>query len=145
MSETTVPPVDFNKAAAELSSALKDGAYMAIGLGVLGFQRAQVHRVELTKQLEGWFDQLSEWPTTWTSQAEGYAQTARERGEASRSELTQFARTVDELVQPVRRQLDEQFDRLEQYLPPPARSIVQSVRAAASEPEQRLRSAVGLD
>ena len=36
------------------ASALKDGAYVAIGLGVLGFQRAQVQRVELTKQLEGW-------------------------------------------------------------------------------------------
>jgi hypothetical protein len=128
-----------------LSKTLKDGAYVAIGLGVLGFQRAQVHRVELTRQLEGWFEHLGEWPTAWSSQVETYALTARERGEATRSELAQLARALDELVQPVLRQLDEQVDRLEQYLPHPARGIVQSVRAAASDPQQRLRNAVGLD
>jgi hypothetical protein len=45
----------------------------------------------------------------------------------------------------VREQLGEQVDLIEQYLPPAARSLVQAWRAAAAEPEQRLRSAMGLD
>jgi hypothetical protein len=35
-----------------LNDAVRDGAYIALGFGVLGFQRAQVRRVELAKQLE---------------------------------------------------------------------------------------------
>jgi hypothetical protein len=37
----------------ELAKALQDAAYVAIGLGVIAFQKAQVRRNELTKTLEG--------------------------------------------------------------------------------------------
>ena len=36
---------------ADLTSTLKDAAYVTIGFGVLAFQRAQVQRQELSKQL----------------------------------------------------------------------------------------------
>ncbi len=133
--------VDLNKAAADLGQVLRDGAYTAIGLGVLGFQRAQVRRVELTKQLEGWLDQAG-----WLDQG-GWSDQISATGDAptARTQLSQLARTLDERVQPVRHRFDEQFDLIEQYLPPAARSLLQSLRAAAVEPEQRLRSVVGLD
>jgi recombinational DNA repair ATPase RecF len=121
--DVTFPTVDFGKAVADFNNALKEGAYVAVGLGVLGFQRAQVQRVELIKQLEAQWEQL----------------------EGARVQLAEFAKTVDERVQPVRHQLDEQIERLEQYLPAGTRSVVQSVRAAATAPEQLLRNAVGLD
>ena len=35
-----------------LTDTLKDAAYVTIGFGVLGFQRAQVRRQELRKQLD---------------------------------------------------------------------------------------------
>src|SRR4029077_10437060 len=35
-----------------VTDTIKDAAYVTIGLGVLGFQKAQVRRVELTKQFE---------------------------------------------------------------------------------------------
>jgi hypothetical protein len=185
MADSTADPFDINQAAVDFGRALRDGAYIAIGLGVLGFQRAQVQRVEFTKRLEGWWDQVS---------ASGHSQAARDRAEGARSELatqlselgerldealapardlgrqvigsqvvgtrpsmesqfetaraqlTQLARAVDEQVQPLRQQFDEQFDLIEQYLPPAARNLVQSFRAAAAaEPEQRLRGVVGLD
>lgn len=44
-------PEDLEKAAGALNEAVKDAAYAAVGFGVLGIQRAQVHRNELTKQL----------------------------------------------------------------------------------------------
>lgn len=37
---------------AELSKNLKDAGYVGIGLGVIAFQRAQVFRVDLEKQLK---------------------------------------------------------------------------------------------
>ena len=36
---------------ADITKTLRDAAYVTIGLGVIGFQRAQVRRQELTKQL----------------------------------------------------------------------------------------------
>ena len=203
MSEMTFPTVGINKAAAEFNNVLKEGAYVAVGLGVLGFQRAQVQRVELTKQLEAQLEQLSTIPTTFNAQVEGYAQAVRTQAEtariqlaeqlselskrleealaparaqltkalpadlgklpdlsqqlaeagqalevqleSARAQLAELAKAVDVRVQPARKQLDEQVDRLEQRLPAGARTVVQSVRAAAATPEQLLRSAVGLD
>ncbi|MGH9055002.1 MAG: hypothetical protein ACRDYY_03935, partial [Acidimicrobiales bacterium] len=82
-----------------LADAVRETAYVAVGFAVLGFQRAQVLRVELT-------------------------------------------RAIDERFQPARNQVEEQAGRLEQYLPAGARDVVQSIRAAASAPEQIWRSAV---
>ena len=36
---------------ADISKTLKDTAYVAVGLGVIAFQKAQVRRVELQKQV----------------------------------------------------------------------------------------------
>ncbi len=180
MPDSTVLPFDVNKAAAELSQALKDGVYVAIGLGVLGFQRAQVRRVELTRQLEGWLGQhgdsgdgpvagrdgqgtgsdLAGQLSDLAGRVDETLAPALELGrqflgsnpavvgehlETARSQMIELARAVDERVKPVRQQLDEQFDLIEQYLPPAMRSLVQSWRSAAAEPEQRLRGAFGLD
>ena len=58
MPDMNVPTIDLNKAAEDLADALKEGAYIVVGLGVLGFQRAQVQRVELTKQFEAQTEQM---------------------------------------------------------------------------------------
>jgi hypothetical protein len=194
------PNIDINKAAADFNEALKEGAYVAIGLGVLGFQRAQVLRNEWSKQLESQWEQLSRLSATWNSQFEEYAQTARtqaetargqwseqlaeytrrleealaparanlakvfstdlpdlaqqltqasqaleEQLEQARAQLIEFAKIVDEQVRPARQQFDEQFDRMEQRLPDGARSLVQSMREAATTREQVWRNAVGLN
>jgi hypothetical protein len=36
----------------DLTKTVKDAVYIAVGLGVLGFQRAQVRRVEFMRELE---------------------------------------------------------------------------------------------
>jgi hypothetical protein len=76
---------DINKAAAEMEKVLIEGMYLAVGLAILGFQRAQVLRVELTRQLEA---QLEPY--------EGYLATAREQAEsqvqALRTQLADLAR-----------------------------------------------------
>jgi len=37
----------------DLTNAVKDAAYVSVGLGVIAFQRLQVRRNELTKALSG--------------------------------------------------------------------------------------------
>jgi hypothetical protein len=94
--EITFPQIDLNKAAADINQAVKEGAYVAVGLGVLGFQRAQVRRVELTKQfgevakqVESQLGaQLAQFGDLG-SQVEAYAKLARSQAETAREELTQ--------------------------------------------------------
>jgi chaperonin cofactor prefoldin len=157
--DTTFPAVDINKAFAEFNHALKEGVYMAVGLGLIGFQRAQVQRVELTKQLEAQWEQLSTQLGTLakaipsdrgqlpdvSQQLTDAGKAIEEQLESARTQLADRARTWDARMQPARKQLDERIDRLEEYLPAGARNVVQTVRAAAATPEQVLRNAVGLD
>lgn len=41
----------------EVAKVLQDAAYVSIGLGVIAFQKAQVQRQELSKNLQGTIDQ----------------------------------------------------------------------------------------
>ena len=166
MPDIKIPNIDVEKAAAEFNNAVKEAAYVAVGLGVLGFQRAQVQRVELMKQLEAQLSSLSGLSGNLSEQAEAYITSAREqltelRAQLARistdlipserpdpavvrTQITDLAKSVDEAVAPLRQQFDEQLNRLEEALPEAARNLVQSVRSAAGSQEQALRSAVGL-
>jgi len=170
MPDAPFPSIDLSKAAEEFNHALRDGVYIAIGLAVIGFQRAQVRRVELAKQVESQFAQFSD-PTALSSnlnaRLEPYARVAREQlggvraqlseqwasgggllegqFEGARGQLAGFVKALDEAVEPARKQLDEQVTRIEGQLPPGARSVLQTVREAAASQEQLFRSAVGLD
>jgi hypothetical protein len=166
MPDIPFPNIDVEKAANDFNNALKEAAYVAVGLGVLGFQRAQVQRVELIKQLESQLAGLSGFSSTFGEQAETYLAAARKQLDelraqlaklsadvlpsdaldtaAVRSQLTELAKSVDDALAPVRQQFEEQLDRLEEVLPQTARDLVQTVRGAAAAQEHAVRSAVGL-
>lgn len=161
MPDIKIPNVDFDKAVAEFNNSVKEAAYVAVGLGVLGFQRAQVQRVELMKQLEAQLATLSGLTSSLNSQAEAYLGAAREQiaeareqfnklstdrpdAAAVRDQLTDLAKAVDEAIAPARQQFEQQLDRLEEALPEAARNLVQAARAAAGTQERTLRTAVGL-
>lgn len=166
MPDIKVPNVDVEQAVTDVNDALKEAAYVAVGLGVLGFQRAQVQRVELMKQFESQIATLASLSQSLNVQAESYMRGAREQladarsqlvkltsdvkpsdlpdSAAVRSQLTELAKAVDDAVAPVRQQFEEQLDRLEEVLPQTARDLVQSLRSAAASQEHTLRSAVGL-
>ena len=162
MPDIKFPNVDFEKAATDFNETVREAAYVAVGLGVLGFQRAQVQRVELMKQLETQLSNLSELTNTLNSQAETYLNTAREQiaeareqfnristelpdAGAVRDQLADLAKAVDDAIAPARQQFEEQLDRLEELLPEAARNVVQAARAAAGTQARTIRSAVGLD
>ncbi len=161
MPDIKFPNVDFERAAADFNDAVKEAAYVAVGLGVLGFQRAQVQRVELMKQLEAQLTNLSDLTVTLNSQAETYLSAASKQiaeareqfgrlstelpdAGAVREQLTDLAKAVDEAIAPAVQQFDEQLDRLEEVLPEAARNLVQAARAAAGTQARTLRTAVGL-
>src|SRR5207248_6894051 len=67
---------------ADVTKTVKDAAYVTVGLGVLAFQKAQVGRRELTKQVE--------------TQLNGTGE-----------QVQRLARRVEQRIQPVLDQLEE--------------------------------------
>ena len=109
-----------------VTDTLKDAAYVTIGLGVLGFQKAQVRRNELTKQFE---DQVK----------------------ALEAQVPEVRRTVSGLASqlegyaaPVRSQLEQQLNTLEATLPAQVQDLVKQARTVAHQTEETLRERLGL-
>jgi ElaB/YqjD/DUF883 family membrane-anchored ribosome-binding protein len=138
VADTIFPNIDINKTAADFNEALKEGAYVAVGLGVLGFQRAQVLRNEWARQLESQWEQLSRLSATLNSQFEEYAQTARTQGESSRTQwseqLAEYTRRLDEALAPARASLSKMISA---ELPDLAQQLTQASQAL----EEQLESA----
>lgn len=155
MSRTT--PIDLNQLITDTEKAVRDGAYTLVGFGVLGFQRAQVRRHAVVKQLQtdprlagigehvaGLLKAVDQTLSpTWAQMAD-LGQRAG-AGSQARERLTVLARAVDQRVAPARQELDKQIDALEAKLPAGARQAVGSVRAALAAPEAALREVIGLD
>ena len=81
---------------AELPKTLRDAAYVAIGAGVIGFQKAQVRRQELTRQLYGQRPQIE-------------AQLEEARGQ-----LTELVKSLDVHLQPVVQETEGRLDVFEE-------------------------------
>ena len=133
---------------ADVTTTLKDAAYVTVGLGVLGFQKAQVRRVELTKrfdeqrkQLEAQLGEVGKLANTQWATASTLVE--YQVGEAATT-VRHLAQDLDGRLAPVRDQLEEAFDAVEGRLPDPARDLVAQVRTVAHETEGQLRQRLGL-
>jgi hypothetical protein len=102
-----------------VTDTIKDAAYVTIGFGVLGFQKAQVRRHELARQLD-------------TQVAEG------------RKSLASLAGQVDTYVAPVRSQLESSLDAVESTLPPTVSDAVKQARQTLQAQERAVRTRLGL-
>ncbi len=103
-----------------LTSA-KDAAYVAVGLGVLGFQRAQVRRRELQKALNGPMASL------------------RPQLNGARDGLGRLARELDDRIDPVVTEVDSRLEAVEERLAYPARELLGQARQQAKETRARIR------
>jgi hypothetical protein len=106
----------------EISRTARDAAYVVVGLGVLGFQRAQVRRQELTKRL---------------SEPRVQVETALDD---VRGELTRRVKQADDRLERVITRLESTWEPVEQRLPAQARSLVLQARTQAREARQQIRS-----
>ena len=101
----------------DIPAALKDAAYVTVGLGVLAFQRAQVQRVELTKQARQEMDRLS-------------------------GSVEDRLKTVEERLGGFQDQVERAIDDLGDRLPEPAAGALRTALHTAKEAQTQLRNLV---
>jgi hypothetical protein len=116
---------EFKDITDEIANAARDVAYVVVGLGVLGFQRAQVRRHELTQRL-----------------AEPRAQ-VEDRLMEAREQLARRVKLVDSKVDDAITRIESTLEPIEQLLPPQARDLVQQAHAQVREAHQQLRNLLG--
>jgi ribosome recycling factor len=107
---------------ADVTKTLKDVAYIAVGLGVIGFQKAQVRRNELTKQLDAQFEETRKLVKT-------------QLGE-TRDQVEKLVKQIEETVEPL-------LDQVEEQVPVQAKAYVKPAREVAKDVQEQVRSFVG--
>ncbi len=108
---------DFSKTADELTNLAKEAAYVAIGLGLLGFHKAQVRRHDLTE-------------------AAARAKRAGDLQDSladARKEVAKRVKEFDATVGQVIKVLDATFEPVCERLPEPAQALVQQAREARDQ------------
>lgn len=101
----------------DIQKSVRDTFYVAVGLGVIAFQKAQVQRNDLQKQLEANIT------------------------EAQRN-AAETVKTVEERLGAVEERLDEVLDDVEARLPEQARTVLSQARTAAKESRAQLRTLI---
>lgn len=107
-----------------LSDNLRDAAYIAIGMGVIGVQRAQVRREELRKQFA---EQRSAFET---------------RGAEVVKLVNDAIKQADARISPVVELLEAQVDTVVDRLPAQAKSIIEPAHQATKDARQQFRARV---
>jgi hypothetical protein len=109
----------FNKASNDLAKAAQDFLYVAVGLGVIGFQKAQVRRQEIQKLIE--------------------SQIASQRGTVEtpvselRTEMNKALKDIDKNVTQLIERFDAAFVPVEERLPAGAQALVHQARGARDQ------------
>ena len=104
----------------DLTQTLKDAAYVAVGFGVIAFQKAQVRRRELEQQLG---------VSTGTL----------------REQLTKVAADAEKNFEPVVEAVEASLDQFEERLPEQAREVFKQVRTSAKQAGEQFRTYVAKD
>lgn len=147
----------------DITQVAKDGFYVAVGAGVIAFQKAQVQRVQLTETLKSTATEARTELAKAAGTAEAVAADVRARLEALvaslptddvlaefKSGVEGLVGSVDERVKDVEDRLDAVenrieavLDDLEAKLPEQAREVVQQARETARDARDQVRTAVG--
>jgi hypothetical protein len=101
----------------------RDAAYVAVGLGVLGYQRVQVHRVELQNRL---------------SQDLALDQHIGE----VRQGVVKGIRQIDDITESAVRFVETTLQPLEEHLPPSVTQVTSRAREQAREVRTQIRDRV---
>jgi hypothetical protein len=108
----------------DVTKTAKDAAYVAVGLGVMTFQRAQVRRRELVelarRELPAIEGQLSE----------------------VRAELGRRVKDIDGRIDEITSRVQHQLQPVEDRLPAPAQAVLGQARDAGSQLRRYIVSAI---
>ena len=124
-SEGTKKTQDTSDLTAEIGQAFTDAAHAALGFAVIGWNKTQVRRRELLKELNVQRHQ-------WETQLDG-----------AREQVATAIRQLDARMQPVRQDIDTQLDKVSERLPEQVRDVVESARKILRDTEHQVRQAVG--
>lgn len=113
----------------------KDAAYIAVGFGVIGFQKAQVRRQELRKQLDGQLGDARTGFEKLSTSMEDQVKMLEERFEALGEQVERFGDDLET-------RLEKALDDLETRLPEQAKEVLTTVRATAKEARGQVRHLV---
>jgi hypothetical protein len=103
----------------------RDAAYVAVGLGVLAYQRAQVQRVELTNRLTHDFDIDLD-----------------KRIEDVRGGVAKGINQLDELAEAAAQFVETTLEPIEDKLPPTVSQLTTKARVQAREVRSQIRQLV---
>lgn len=120
-----------------LTQNLKDSAYVAVGFGVLGFQRAQVARRELTTAVATDRERLE---ASVRAQVEDLSSVLDAQLGEVRAQLGKAAANLEGVLEPVARELEDRLDEVEERLPEQVRAVVASARQVAGSAATQVRS-----
>ena len=107
-----------------ISDNLRDAAYIAIGMSVIGFQRAQTRRQDLRKQFA---DQRQAFET---------------RGAEAVKLFNEAIKQADARLAPVVDVIEAQVATVVDRLPEQAKSIIEPAQQATKDARQQLRARV---
>ncbi len=107
----------------DVTNIARDAAYVVVGLGVLGLQKAQVQRVGLTNKL-------------------GSDHGLEERISELRANLRSGVTHVDEIVERAFEFVESALAPLEEQLPSTARDLAHKTRSQAREVHSQIRGLV---
>jgi len=117
---------DLNDFTTEVTGLARDAVYVAVGLGVLGIQRAQVQRAELQKRLG-----LDLGDAALGGRLDG-----------ARSALAAGVEQLDVLLEEASRFVEDTLQPIEAQLPPQVRAIAQLAQDQARGIRSQIRSLV---
>jgi len=138
MPDITVPEINTE----DITKVLKDALYVGVGLGVIGFQKAQVRRVELTRTVKGQIGEAK-------GRVDGIGTTGDELLGDARDQVQKLldgaedrVKLVEERLSALEEQIEALLDQLEDKLPEQAKDLVKQAREAAKDARTQVRALV---
>lgn len=121
----------------DVTQTMKDTAYVAVGLGVLGFQRTQVARRELGASLSADTGKLQE---QVKAQVGDVGDVVGAQLSEVRTQLAKAVTNLEETLEPMAKELEGRLDDVEERLPEQVKAVVASARQMAEIAAAQVRS-----
>jgi uncharacterized protein YgbK (DUF1537 family) len=126
----------------DLTKSAREAAYVAIGLGVLGFQKAQVRRREMAAQLacagDGIQSRLAELVGTSDTLQQQFERIGQTLGDLP-TDVARSLVDLDDTLESLITRLEAALEPVEDKMPPAARQAVRQARTQAAGLRQQVR------
>lgn len=125
----------------DVTQTLKDSAYVAVGLSVLGLQRAQVARRDLAVTVGADRERLGASVKAQVEDLSSVLDTQLIEVKTGLSKnVAKAVSSLEEVFEPVAKELEGRLDEIEQRLPDHVKAVVASARQAAETAATQVRS-----